>query len=191
MPFGAVVAVYAWDRLGGAITFLLQQVLLLPTARYVDDLFWVDFSCCAPDTSRMALELVSLLGFTLEPGKTPPPASCLDVLGVSVSLWRHSSDGHYEARLLPEPLKVAVWCQQISDALVSDALVSDLFMRLSSSRAVWNSHAIPSGGPRPALACVASTSWCRRAAAASLPGSERTSDGGSAICASSHPPPSH
>jgi len=77
MPFGAVAAVYAWDRLGGALTFLLQQILLLPTARYVDDLFWVDFSSCAQDTSGVALELVSLLGFTLEPGKTPPrpPAS--------------------------------------------------------------------------------------------------------------------
>ena len=108
MPFGAVAAVYAWDRLGGALAFLLQQVLLLPTARYVDDLFWVDFSRYAPETSRLALELISLLGFTLEPGKTPPPASCLDILGVSVALRRHPQGGPYSARLLPEPLKVAV-----------------------------------------------------------------------------------
>ena len=142
MPFGAVAAVYAWDRLGGALTFLLQQILLLPTARYVDDLFWVDFSGCAEDTSGMALELVSLLGLTLEPGKTPPPASCLDVLGVSVSLRRHPTSGHYEARLLPEPLKVAVWCQQISDALVSDSVtiheVEQLAGRLElSCYSVW------------------------------------------------------
>ena len=74
----------------------------------------MDFSRYAQETSHLALEFVSLLGFTLEPGKTPPPSPCLDILGVSVALRRRQDNGSYTADLLPEPLKVAVWCQQIS-----------------------------------------------------------------------------
>ena len=44
MPFGAVSAVYAWDRLGGAVSRILRKLLLLPLDRYVDDLFWSDHS---------------------------------------------------------------------------------------------------------------------------------------------------
>ena len=41
MPFGALAAVYAWDRLGAAIQHIIQGGLLIPILRYVDDLFTV------------------------------------------------------------------------------------------------------------------------------------------------------
>ena len=37
-PFGAVAAVYAWERVGGAIVAILRSIGL-PIFRYVDDLF--------------------------------------------------------------------------------------------------------------------------------------------------------
>ena len=40
MPFGAVAAVYAWDRVWAAITAILRAYLGLPDLRFVDDLFW-------------------------------------------------------------------------------------------------------------------------------------------------------
>ena len=39
MPFGAVAAVYAWNRLAAAVVRIIEYVLLVPVGRYVDDLF--------------------------------------------------------------------------------------------------------------------------------------------------------
>ena len=73
MPFGAVAAVYAWDRLGAALSSVLREMFLIPVIRYVDDLFWLDFSETSTSCRLLALEVVALLGFILEETKTPPP----------------------------------------------------------------------------------------------------------------------
>jgi hypothetical protein len=44
MPFGAIAAVYAWDRVGEAVVAILRRGLALPVSRYVDDLFWPDWA---------------------------------------------------------------------------------------------------------------------------------------------------
>merc|ERR1712023_492777 len=86
MPFGAVAAVYAWDRVGGALQHILQQMFLLPASRYVDDLFWCDFSSTASHGRALALQVIDTLGFTLAIDKTPPPSASQDILGVTLIL---------------------------------------------------------------------------------------------------------
>ena len=86
MLFGAVSAVYAWDRLGGALAAILQHFLVIPCSRYVDDLFWADYSASADSGRVHALRFISLLGFAPATDKTPPAAQIQDVLGISTSL---------------------------------------------------------------------------------------------------------
>ncbi len=86
MPFAAVGAVYAWDRLGSAVTAILIEKFLVPCIRYVHDLFWTDFEESSEDCRKMVMEVVSLLGFTLEPEKTPLPFDSHDILGITTSL---------------------------------------------------------------------------------------------------------
>ena len=120
MPFGAVSAVYAWDRLGGALAAILQHFLIIPCSRYVDDLFWADFSASAADGCLHAPRLVSLLGFTLAPDKTPPAAQTQDVLGISTSLAGPVGSQHLIATV--EPRKLTVWLTAISSSLQSGSL---------------------------------------------------------------------
>ena len=86
MPFGAVSAVYAWDRLGDALTSILQKVFLFPASRYVDDLFMPLWSVHASESRQILLEVISLFGATLAPDKTPEPSRSVPVLGVLVSI---------------------------------------------------------------------------------------------------------
>ena len=107
MPFGAVAAVYAWDRLGAFLAGALTELFHLPVCRYVDDMFLVDFGELAAESRSLMLEVVALLGFTLEESKTPAPASSQDVLGVQVTL-RSDATGLVDLLLSPEPRKVLV-----------------------------------------------------------------------------------
>ncbi len=59
MPFGVVGAVYAWDRLGSAITAILFDLLLVPCIRYVDDLFWVTHQLAGGSTMFVILVVSS------------------------------------------------------------------------------------------------------------------------------------
>ena len=86
MPFGAVGAVYAWDRVAEAVVEVLRRVFLVPAARYVDDIFFVDFEYTAVRTREIVMAVVDAFGLCLEPDKTPAPAMDMVVLGVRVSL---------------------------------------------------------------------------------------------------------
>ena len=77
---------YAWDRVGAAVQMLLNQILLVLLARFVDDLFGADATCLAKTARRYVIEFVDILGFTLVVEKTPDPNSTLTVLGVTTSL---------------------------------------------------------------------------------------------------------
>lgn len=113
MPFGAVASVYAWDRLGAALAAILQEFLLIPCVRYVDDLFWVDFVAASAECRLAALECIDLLGFTLEESKTPAPSSCQTVLGIKVALVDNGVSLQYS----PEPMKAALWVEEVSRTL--------------------------------------------------------------------------
>ena len=137
MPFGAVSAVYAWDRLGGALTAILQHFLVLPCSRYVDDLFWADYSDSSESGRSSALELVSLLGFTLAEDKTPPAALTQDVLGISTSLAGEA--GSQFLRATVEPRKLEVWLTTISSSISSRQLPHGDAVKLAGrlSFAAW------------------------------------------------------
>ena len=61
MPFGAVGAVYSWDRLGAAASALIRSFLIIPLGRYVDDLFWIDDLEIALDSQKLVLRFVAAL----------------------------------------------------------------------------------------------------------------------------------
>ena len=111
MPFGAVGAVYSWDRLGAFLAGVLTDLFDIPVSRYVDDLFTTDFEELAEETREIMLAVVDLLGFTLEKEKTPPPAVEMEVLGVSVAL---DSSG---LSFAPEPRKAKLWILTMATAL--------------------------------------------------------------------------
>ena len=81
-----MAAVYAWDRLGEALTAILRDVFLFPVSRYVDDLFFTFFSEIAPEARDILLEAVGLRGAVLAPEKTPAPAHAQVILGVQIAL---------------------------------------------------------------------------------------------------------
>ena len=168
MPFGAVGAVYAWDRLGAFLTAVLQDVFLVAASRYVDDLFLVDYESTASEARSTMLAVVTLLGFTLEEAKTPRPASSQDILGIRVTLT------DTELCIAPEPRKVALWLDCLSTAVTRGYLClrdsSKLCGRLSfASSASWGPvsrarlrllyrHAL-SGQPRLHPALAADLAW--------------------------------
>ena len=106
MPFGAVSAVYAWDRLGAALSAILLEVFDIPCSRYVDDLFWVDFKSFAHHAGPLAMRVISLFGFTLEIDKTPEPSTSQEVLGTEVRLVGREN---LQLSLTPDARKVASW----------------------------------------------------------------------------------
>ena len=119
MPFGAVAAVYAWDRLGEAIVRIIEYVLVVAVGRYVDDLFMADFEQTADELRSLLLELVSLLGLTLEESKTPSPADTLEILGVEIALdyLRVAGGFTLSAGLAVGPSKRQFWASLIGDTL--------------------------------------------------------------------------
>ena len=144
MPFGAVGAVYAWDRIGSAVTQILARLFWLPLLRYVDDLFTVVPSDLAADAFRVLHEVVGLLGLTLDPAKSPPASLSSSILGISVECLPGS------LRFSVEAAKLAFWGAEL-DALIAHPCMRPLVKltgRLSfGCFAVW--------GPGPAAYLVA------------------------------------
>jgi hypothetical protein len=93
MPFGALAAVYAWDRLGAAIQHVIQSALLIPVLRYVDDLFSVLPAAISGIAMASMLSTVASFGLVLDPDKTPKPADQMVILGVLVEYLRESALG--------------------------------------------------------------------------------------------------
>ena len=82
MPFGAVSAVYAWDRLGEAITAILRKIFLFPASGYVDYIFMPVWASISGASRAILLEVVDVFGAVLRPAKTPAPSGSMPVLGV-------------------------------------------------------------------------------------------------------------
>ena len=119
MPFGAVGAVYAWDRVGQMAQFVICAVLGLPVHRYVDDLFFVLPRHDAQSVVDQMVRLVSLLGLCLEEEKTPPPAVSQVVLGVELSVKNVSRRDKERVSLAVrlDPNKAAFWTTLLSESL--------------------------------------------------------------------------
>ena len=116
MPFGAVGAVYAWDRIGEALQAIICRYLLIALQRYVDDFFGVDFHSCARQARMFLLELFQLLGISLAVDKTPLPAFSMPVLGLELV---SSCLGKLVCNFDPD--KVAVWVRMLQ-SLVSGSI---------------------------------------------------------------------
>ena len=86
MPFGAVSAVYVWDRLGEAVAAILREVFLFPASRYVDDLSMPAWASISSGQRVILLEVVDTFGLVFSPAKIPPPSASMLVLGVLVTI---------------------------------------------------------------------------------------------------------
>ncbi|MCP3913923.1 MAG: hypothetical protein GY711_00025, partial [bacterium] len=113
MPFGAVAAVYAWDRLAALVTAAACRGLVLAVNRYVDDLFFVDFADTAVASRQRLFALAERLGLVLAVEKTPEPSVSLEILGVFVDV---SEPGHVVLSLVQA--KVELWLLVIDDAVL-------------------------------------------------------------------------
>ena len=120
MPFGAIGAVYAWDRLASAVTQCLAAFLLVPMLRYVDDLFAVMPASLAGSAYAALHECVALLGLVLDPEKSPAPAPASTILGASVEY----RCGHLVCRV--DAAKLTYWLRALQDMCASGASRRDL-----------------------------------------------------------------
>ena len=111
-PFGAVAAVYAWERVGGAIVAILRS-LGLPVFRYVDDLFAVVPEAAGRAARKVIEDVVAAFGFTLAQDKTEGPAKEMVILGVRLECRSAS------IRLEPDPRKRQLWIRSITDSLAT------------------------------------------------------------------------
>ena len=147
MPFGAVGAVYAWDRVGSAVAAILRSFFLVPVSRYVDDLFWAEQSETSQEARELVIEAIHLLGLTVEVSKTPSPSKCQDILGVTVTVQqpgRQDEDAVLAVRL--EAGKSRVWLEQIDEAVSRQTLSMMAGQKLAGrlcfgSWAIWGPEA--------------------------------------------------
>ena len=87
LPFGAIQAVYAWDRVAAAITHIVRYFAVAPCSRYVDDLFGVTWSHGHGFMTDFIKWLVMKLGFRLAEDKTPPASEVMVILGKHLKIW--------------------------------------------------------------------------------------------------------
>ena len=145
MPFGALGAVYAWDRLAAVVTAVLRRTFLLPVIRYVDDLFLVLPASLAPRGREVLLEVVSLFGLVLDPIKTPPASSDAVVLGVRALCLSRA------IVFQVEPSKLAFWRDLLSDLLQAGSS-TDLDLSKVTGRLSFGCWAVWGPGARSRLA---------------------------------------
>jgi hypothetical protein len=133
MPFGAVGAVYAWDRVADLITFILSVLLLLPLSRFVDDMY-----CCIPREGagqcRLWMkEIVRLLGFVLDDEKTPLPSSVQTILGVEIRFCCviRRKKRSYSIKVRLDPKKSEHWFHIVQQVLSDGVLSPDLSMKMA------------------------------------------------------------
>ena len=119
MPFGAVSAVYAWDRVGEAIVAILRRSFLLPVDRYVDDLFWIDWEPISSESRALLLELVHLIGFTLDPEKSDIPAPKMDILGAHVSIIH--GPARLQVHTSVDQAKAQFWISELASLHIHEA----------------------------------------------------------------------
>ena len=115
MPFGAVSAVYAWHRVGQALTTILSTALSIPFNRYVDDIFAAIPVEGAKEARNFCLEIIEILGFTLEEEKTPIPGPSSVVLGVQLDIEEREMRGDHSSvmQVSIDEAKAAHWLEKI------------------------------------------------------------------------------
>ena len=86
-PFGAVASVHAWERVGAALAYLAQILLMLPILRYVDDYFGPDRLETVEHGLQCFVRLVRLLlGPDAVANDKTAFGAQLDILGVDLGM---------------------------------------------------------------------------------------------------------
>ena len=116
LPFGAVAAVYGWERVGAALTGILKKKVGIPFFRYVDDLFTALPEKLAAQARKSLEDIIQACGFALAPGKTEGPSAILTILGILVTI------GDNSINLKPDPAKAQKWKGEIDAALKGNEL---------------------------------------------------------------------
>ena len=118
LPFGAVAAVYGWERVGAALTGILKKKVGIPFFRYVDDLFTALPDALAKQARKSLEDIIEACGFALAPGKTEGPSDSLTILGILVAI------GQEGINLRPDPEKAKKWIGELNAALLGDELTT-------------------------------------------------------------------
>ena len=126
MPFGALGAVYAWDRMGHAVVHILNHYLRIILSRYVDDCFGIIDAEDSEYIREATVLLVQWLGPKLDPDKTPAPARSQVILEVRVRLdtIRRREKSYLQARISLEESKAEYWTGIISGILARNHIRS-------------------------------------------------------------------
>ena len=149
MPFGAVGAVYAWDRLAELVVEVLRREFDLPVARYVDDIFFVDFAGTAGEARDIILRVVDAFGLCLEVKKTPLPSVEMVVLGVRVRLVHSQTGAPSGIELGLDEDKRREWLRQAGDPAMSKAVAEKFLGRME-----FAATAVFGPGPRSHLSSL-------------------------------------
>ena len=86
LPFGATAAVYGFNRVAAALTFLANEVLRVPVTNFFDDFFSLDLEGLSQGGFDAFGSLCDLLGIVIKPSKDVPPCAVGELLGVDVDL---------------------------------------------------------------------------------------------------------
>ena len=86
LPFGATAAVYGFNRVAAALTFIANEVLRIPVTNFFDDFFSLDLEGLAQSGFDAFGSLCELLGVVIKPVKDVPPCRIGELLGVDVDL---------------------------------------------------------------------------------------------------------
>ena len=84
--FGAVAAVYGYNRIARAVTFLGRRLLRIPIRNYFDDFYAVDSVVTARSGFEAFEELNKALGLETKPSKDVPPSDGGELLGAHVDV---------------------------------------------------------------------------------------------------------
>ena len=86
LPFGATAAVYGFNRVAAALTFLANVALFIPVTNFFDDFFSLDLADLAQSGFDVFGSLCELLGVVIKPVKDVIPCQLGELLGVDVDL---------------------------------------------------------------------------------------------------------
>ena len=128
MMFGALAAVFGWDRVGAALAHLARKLLRIATLRYVDDFF----GPCAPAAKEHTMASLArlvrvLLGPRAISDRKLECGDALEILGLHVSF---SVSGIH---LFPAPKKVRKWVFLIRQALDDGKLCAGQASKLAGA----------------------------------------------------------
>ena len=122
MPFGTTAAVYAWHRIGGFMSALVQRLCKAPVARYVDDYFGASRSGVKYSGGKCLEIFADLLGFPTDPAKSDDHTLQLLILGAQVAVQL----ANQSVSVCVAPDKASKWALLLHEAVVKNVFDAGL-----------------------------------------------------------------